>query len=104
MYIHDPQVSESKISQVLGENKSNSNEGQWFYNKDLELNFKNADAIVILTEWDEYLEINWEHTYKIMKRPSWLFDTRGIINNKDLKNTQFNFWKVGKGFIDILSR
>ena len=104
LYIHDPQVSESKISQVLGENKSNSNEGQWFYNKDLELNFKNADAIVILTEWDEYLEINWEHTYKIMKRPSWLFDTRGIINNKDLKNTQFNFWKVGKGFIDILSR
>ena len=101
LYIHDPQVPESKISQVLGEKKSNSNEGQWFYNKDLEINFNNADAIVILTEWDEYLEINWEHTYKIMKRPSWLFDTRGIINNKDLKNTQFNFWKVGKGFIDI---
>ena len=31
LYIHDPQVSESKISQVLGENKPNSNEGRWFF-------------------------------------------------------------------------
>ena len=25
----------------------------------------------------------------------------GHINESDLKNTQFNFWKVGKGFIDL---
>ena len=101
LYIHDPQVSESKISQVLGENKPNSNEGRWFFNKDFEFNFKNADAIVILTEWEEYLTIDWGRVYKMMKRPSWLFDTRGIINENDLKNTQFNFWRVGKGFYTV---
>ena len=43
-----------------------------FFNKDFEFNFKNADAIVILTEWEEYLTIDWGRVYKMMKRPSWL--------------------------------
>ena len=61
--------------------------------------FKNADAIIVLTEWSDYLKIDWSKTSKLMRKPSWVFDTRGIIEEKSLVGTNLNFWKVGKGFI-----
>tara|TARA_B100000941_G_scaffold84305_1_gene58071 strand:- start:69 stop:1520 length:1452 start_codon:yes stop_codon:yes gene_type:complete len=103
--IHDPQVSESQISKILDIDNSNktkkSIEGSWSYSNNLELAFKDADAIIILTEWEEYFKINWQSMSSLMRRPSWIFDTRGIIEYKNLKGTNLNFWKIGKGFVSI---
>ncbi len=103
--IHDPQVSESQISKILDMDNSNktkkSIEGSWSYSNNLELAFKDADAIIILTEWEEYFKINWQSMSSLMRRPSWIFDTRGIIEYKNLKGTNLNFWKIGKGFVSI---
>tara|TARA_S200000501_G_scaffold375341_1_gene427107 strand:+ start:2750 stop:4102 length:1353 start_codon:yes stop_codon:yes gene_type:complete len=103
LYIHDPQVSKLQLKKILNEknfipNRDNC-EGNWTYARDLEIAFKNADAIIILTEWSEYLKINWLKMSKIMRQPSWVFDTRGIIEESTLSKTSLNFWKVGKGFL-----
>ena len=103
--IHDPQVSESQISKILDIDNSNktkkSIEGSWSYSNNLELAFTDADAIIILTEWEEYFKINWQMMSLLMRRPSWIFDTRGIIEYKNLKGTNLNFWKIGKGFVSL---
>ena len=101
IYIHDPQVSEYQISMALKKppnQKTNSSIGTWNFTKELKDAFKNSDAIIILTEWEEYLDINWNEVSLLMRKPSWLFDTRGIVDTRNIKETNLNFWKVGRGF------
>ena len=78
--------------------KTNSSIGTWNFTKELKDAFKNSDAIIILTEWEEYLDINWNEVSLLMRKPSWLFDTRGIVDTRNIKETNLNFWKVGRGF------
>ena len=61
-----------------------------------------ADAIVILTKWEDYLKINWLEISNLMRRPSWLFDTRGIVNEASLHDLHLNIWKIGKGFVKTI--
>ena len=61
-----------------------------------------SDAIVIMTEWEEFFNINWNYLYKIMRRPSWIFDTRYCINYKDAKKAGFNIWMFRKFFYKYL--
>ena len=103
LFIHDPQVSEAQLNEIFNEENfipnRDTSEGTWTYTNNLEIAFKNADAIIIVTEWSEYLKINWLKMSKILRHPSWVFDTRGIIEESDLSGTNINFWKVGKGVI-----
>ena len=57
---------------------------------------EHADAIIILTEWEEFKKINWDKLVPLMRKPSWIFDTRGIINLQKLKSLGINVWAVGK--------
>ena len=54
-----------------------------------------ADAIVILTEWEEFKKIDWKKLKKLMRSPSWLFDARGITEEDQIINTGLNYWKIG---------
>lgn len=99
LYIHDPQVEEKEISLKLDKgNNGEDCEGSWRFTKDLKVAFIDADAVIIMTEWEDYLKINWEELSILMRQPSWLFDTRGIIEESSLSNLNLNFWKIGKGF------
>ncbi len=107
LYINDPKVIPAQISEVLGMNESNKkeitekkdleNEGKWHFIKNVVDGFHDADAAVILTEWEQYGKINWEIASKLMRKPSWVFDTRSIISANDLRKYNINFWKIGDG-------
>ena len=56
-----------------------------------------VDAVVILTEWDIYKNLDWGKISKFMRKPAWVFDTRGLVDVTKLKNTDLNFWKIGDG-------
>jgi UDPglucose 6-dehydrogenase len=32
-----------------------------------------------------------------MRKPSWLFDSRSVIDPEELDNTDINFWRIGDG-------
>ena len=53
---------------------------QWTKSDSLENAIKDSHAIIFLTEWDEFKNINLEFLIKIMKKPSWIFDTRLLVN------------------------
>jgi UDPglucose 6-dehydrogenase len=57
--------------------------------------FNDCDAIVVLTEWEEFSKINWEKCSKVMRKPSWIFDTRSCVNQKEVIKAGFNFWRIG---------
>tara|TARA_B100001287_G_scaffold269268_1_gene266548 strand:+ start:5551 stop:7014 length:1464 start_codon:yes stop_codon:yes gene_type:complete len=108
LFIHDPKVDPKQISQDLGiiplqnENQLNTketNQGTWSFVKDINEAFIGSDAGLILTEWDQYKDLNWNEISKNMRKPSWVFDARSIIDPESIKNTGINFWRVGEGLV-----
>ena len=95
--IFDPKVFKNQIKQDL-ELIEESNE----YNKCLITNnmydsFNNADAIIILTEWPEFSNIDWKLAYKKMRKPGWVFDSRSIVDSKDVLDANLKLWRIGDG-------
>ena len=58
---------------------------------------KGSDAVVILTEWEEFRSLNWSKVATLMRSPSWIFDTRSIIDLEDAKKYGLNIWSIGLG-------
>ncbi|KAL3073675.1 hypothetical protein niasHS_007354 [Heterodera schachtii] len=52
-------------------------------------------AVVILTEWDEFKDLDYNRIYGDMKKPACLFDGRRIVNEENLRNIGFRVFKVG---------
>ncbi len=102
LMINDPQVLPFQIEKELciKESKTFSDmQGCWSFSEDLNDCVKDADAIIILTDWDEYRELNFKEFSKLMRKPSWVFDTRKIISKNSLKGTGIKFWQVGMGSV-----
>ncbi len=105
LHIHDPKVDPKQISQDLdltpNENikgsKEKGLEGSWFKVKSLDNVFNEADAVIVLTEWDEYSEIIWEEKASQMRSPAWVFDARSILEPRKVVDAGINFWRVGDG-------
>ena len=97
--IHDPKVLKSQIEKDLKISSENKNNGigNWSYIENFEIAFSNADAVIILTEWEEYKKLNWVKLSKLMRKPAWLFDSRSLIDNKTLKKLKLKIWRVGDG-------
>ena len=101
--IHDPQVNINQIEKDLNSSPTIFNptayekESTWNKVTDLYSSFNNADAALILTEWDEYSNINWSKASHKMRRPAWVFDSRSIINPEEVTNVGLNFWRIGDG-------
>lgn len=58
---------------------------------------KNAHAIAVLTEWDEFITYDWQKIYDNMNKPAFVFDGRGILDTQALKNIGFVCYKIGSG-------
>ncbi len=56
---------------------------------------KNSHAIAILTEWEEFIEYDWQRIYEEMQKPAFIFDGRNILDSKKMKAIGFNFSAVG---------
>ena len=108
--IHDPKVDSDQIAKDLKmkEKKSlkdnkliteNTQEGNWSFSDEIYDSINNADAVLVLTEWGDYTNINWEKVSRIMRKPSWVFDTRSIIEPCKVIKTGLNFWRLGDGLI-----
>ncbi|MBA6153425.1 UDP-glucose 6-dehydrogenase [Gelidibacter maritimus] len=57
---------------------------------------KNAHAVAVLTEWDEFKTYDWQKIYDEMKKPAFVFDGRGILDQSTLESIGFHFYAIGK--------
>ena len=91
--IYDPKVDSEKISQHLESNDQHSRVN--ICSSSMET-FQNANAILILTEWDEFKEIDFIKAFEAMKKPAWIFDGRNILDHQELKTIGFEVKAIGK--------
>ena len=106
--IHDPKVNFSQVEKDLEDftssedetflsERKRSNLGKWEFTNNMEEVFEGSDAVVVLTEWSQYSEIKWENVVSKMRAPSWVFDTRSILNSDSVINSGINYWRLGDG-------
>ena len=56
---------------------------------------KDCDAVVIMTEWNEFRGMDLYELKKLMSKPI-ILDTRNILNLAELKELEFTFDNVGR--------
>ena len=56
---------------------------------------KNSHSIAIVTEWDEFVTLDWKKIYGNMLKPAFIFDGRNILNKKEMENIGFTYIAVG---------
>ncbi len=56
---------------------------------------KDAHAIAIITEWDEFKTYDWQRIYNNMMKPAFVFDGRNIVNKAELESIGFSVYQIG---------
>src|SRR5208283_686942 len=54
-----------------------------------------ADALVVATDWKEFLELDWRRIRNVMARPT-LFDGRNLLSPPQMKALGFEYYSVGR--------
>jgi UDPglucose 6-dehydrogenase len=97
--VFDPKV---KRQQMLGDlnylntRESAENESLLTTAEDAYQACTGAHAIAVLTEWDEFKELDWQKIYQQMAKPAFVFDGRAILNKADLEKIGFQVYRIGK--------
>ena len=111
LYINDPKVSSIQIAKDLRKEENNelkknydstnmNLEGEWCFVENSVESFTDSDAVIILTEWKEYFEIEWSKVSEVMRSPAWIFDSRSVISKEKVSNLKLNLWRIGDGIKD----
>ena len=64
-------------------------------------NYKNADAILVLTEWEEYSLLDWDLIVSNMRKPSWVFDARSVLDTNKIKMQILIYGELGMEFLKL---
>jgi UDPglucose 6-dehydrogenase len=60
---------------------------------------READAIIIATEWEEFKNLDWRSMYQLMARPL-IIDARNLLNPQAMAETGFEYHSIGRAGVD----
>ena len=108
--IHDPKVEADQIARDLrleasavpdpnsGPSKAAlSGEGTWWKADDVASTVARADAVLILTEWRQYRQLDWQDLAPLLRQPAWIFDARSVVDPAAVAAAGLQLWRVGDG-------
>jgi len=97
--VYDPKVTEEQVYADLDYLGSRGEEENRKFVKVINDPYqvcKDSHAIAVLTEWDEFKDLDWKKVYHKMLKPAFLFDGRGVLENETLRKLEFHFYVIGK--------
>ena len=65
------------------------------YVEEIDKRIKDADAVVLITEWDHYNKINMEEIIKLMKGNIFI-DLRNFYDPELMKQIGFEYYYIGR--------
>ena len=96
--VYDPKVSRNKMLADLNyletRTSTENASGTVYFDNPYEA-CKEAHAVAILTEWDEFIDYNWQQIYDSMKKPAFVFDGRNLLNAEALTKIGFVYQAIG---------
>ena len=57
---------------------------------------READAVLLLTDWREYPSLDWKRIYDSMRKPALVFDTRNCLDSAVLRALGFKVLNIGR--------
>lgn len=98
--IYDPKVVESQIFADLThpsicESPEHVRKAVKVY-KDAYTATEKAHAIIVCTEWDEFITLDFPRIYNSMMKPAFMFDGRKILDHEALLEIGFHVQTIGK--------
>lgn len=93
IHIYDPKVSHKQICADLGIPEGHP--GVHIHSSASDA-CANAHAVAVLTEWDEFTELDFQSIFDNMLKPSFIFDGRNILDLEALRKIGFETHAVGK--------
>ena len=90
--ICDPKVTQNTILKDLAEFPSSLIE----YCEDPYKAATDAHAIVILTDWEIFKNLDYKRLYENMNKPAFLFDGRNLLNLQQIRSLGFEAYGIGK--------
>lgn len=97
--VYDPKVSNGKMQSDLNYLNTRSEEE----NSELVQAtgtpyeaLKDAHAVAIMTEWDEFKTYDWKKIYTNMKKPAFIFDGRNILDKSEMEKIGFEYSSIGQ--------
>jgi UDPglucose 6-dehydrogenase len=57
---------------------------------------RGAHAVLVLTEWDEFRDLDFAKVFAEMHKPAWVFDGRNILDMVKLRSLGFYVYSIGK--------
>ena len=102
--IQGPKAAEAQISHDLQLESAFtayglSGTGSLVQATSIEAAVQGADAVLILTEWQNYRELNWSDPAALIRRPASVFDARAVVDPVAINVAGFRLWRIcdGKG-------
>ena len=96
LWIYDPKVNPKQIEIDLDIPSSNKvSISSWNTSNSIIEAARDSDAIVVLTDWEQFKYVDWEDISSVMRSPSWLIDTRNIINHEYAISSGLKVWRIG---------
>ena len=96
--IHDPKVAPHQMARDLQQEADPlSATSSWAEAISVEEAVTGADAVLVLTEWQDYRYLNWLDLSGRMRKPAWVFDARAITDSAQVREAGLTLWRVGAG-------
>ncbi|MEX0588785.1 MAG: nucleotide sugar dehydrogenase, partial [Cyanobium sp.] len=96
LQIVDPKVNADQIGRDLGQ-PAGAGDGSWQLVDGAAAAAAGADALLLLTEWQEFAAIDWTAVATLMRQPAWLFDARAKADGSAARAAGLQVWTVGEG-------
>ena len=56
-----------------------------------------SDAVLILTEWQQYRQLDWQALAPLLRQPAWIFDARSVVDPAAVAAAGLQLWQVDGG-------
>ncbi|HRN99798.1 MAG TPA: UDP binding domain-containing protein, partial [Flavobacterium sp.] len=96
--VYDPKVTQERMLadlDYLQTRPQQANAGALHGCSDAYQACNGAHAIAILTEWDEFRDLDWQKIYDHMQKPAFVFDGRNLLDANKMANLGFVYQSIG---------
>ncbi|MDC3154335.1 nucleotide sugar dehydrogenase [Bacteroidota bacterium] len=99
IHVYDPKVTNQRMLndlQSLNSRDKTINQKKLFYHNCPYSASLDSHAIAVITEWEEFRNLNWQKIYKNVAMPAKVFDGRNILKRDILKKIGFEIFSIGR--------
>jgi UDPglucose 6-dehydrogenase len=96
--VYDPKVTSTQMQSDLNylNNRSVAQNTKYLKTEnDPYAAMEGANAIAVLTEWDEFKKYDWQRIYNGLQKPAFVFDGRNVLDREALQKIGFVYKGIG---------